>query len=133
MHSHISKTYSGKQPPSVTHNAVLVMESQNRSEARLASSRACWTRLYQAGKHYLDLSLVCHGQTYILTGTFVPGTSGLIRGATVTVIDKMHLPFTNTSVLADGSFILYFEKADLFHLNIRYANMSLTLNDLYIQ
>ena len=112
--------------------AVLVMDSRDTAPSlRSQAFAAGWSRLYQTGAYYLDLSLKQDGDQTVLMGHVLPPVGehqvkGWVRIGQV-------LGHKDSSIGAAGDFRVEVNLDELVGLEVELETVRLTVSDLGIQ
>jgi hypothetical protein len=112
--------------------AVLVMDSRDTtSNVRSQAFAAGWSRLYQAGAYYLDLSLKQDGDHTVLMGHVLPPVGEhQVKGAVRIAQDEGEQA---SSIGPAGDFRLEVKLGELQGLEVELETVRLTITDLGIE
>jgi hypothetical protein len=105
--------------------AVLITDSREMaSSVRSQAFIGGWSKLYQAGTYYLDLSLKMDGQAAVLLGHVLPPVGEhQVKG-------RVRVNRTQTELGPAGDFRIEVDAVQLKNLEVELENVALTVRDL---
>ena len=105
--------------------AVLIMDSrETTTSVRSQAFVGGWSKLYQAGTYYLDLSLKMDGQAAVLMGHVLPPVGEhQVRG-------RVRVNRTQTDLGPAGDFRIEIDPVQLKNLEVELENIALAVRDL---
>jgi hypothetical protein len=105
--------------------AVLITDSREMaSSVRSQAFIGGWSKLYQAGTYYLDLSLKMDGQAAVLLGHVLPPVGEhQVKG-------RVRVNRTQTELGSVGDFRIEVDAVQLKNLEVELENVALTVRDL---
>lgn len=112
---------------------LLLMESHGLAPNVRSTSFASvkvWSKLYQTGPYFLDLTLVPGDGDLNLRGEILSSESSLPEDAQVTLFDRNGV--SATTVLGDGSFVLPLDQPGRYRLEVSFSEALLSVEGLDI-